>query len=184
LLFLSADGRASENDWCSLPPSCFCLKGHCFPCLFSHCYPLAFAHGQSVGPNLVAHFKSLGWALLAYACNPSYLGGWDWENRGSRPAWANSPWDPISKITREKWTGGVAHVVGCLLLNHKVMHSNPSPTKKKKKKRRSLWGTLANVDTQSYSGKPSCFEIFRAPGDGIVKQCWGPLQWCSMNAFN
>jgi hypothetical protein len=140
LLFLSADGRASENDWCSLPPSCFCLKGHCFPCLFSHCYPLAFAHGQSVGPNLVAHFKSLGWALLAYACNPSYLGGWDWENRGSRPAWANSPWDPISKITREKWTGGVAHVVGCLLLNHKVMHSNPSPTKKKKKKKKKSMG--------------------------------------------
>jgi hypothetical protein len=28
------------------------------------------------------------------------LGGWDWEDQGSRP-------DPISKITRAKWTGGI-----------------------------------------------------------------------------
>jgi hypothetical protein len=42
-------------------------------------------------------------STLPQACNPSYLGGWDWEDHGSRPAWANISWDPISKITRAKW---------------------------------------------------------------------------------
>jgi hypothetical protein len=27
------------------------------------------------------------WALVAQACNPSYLGGWDWEDCGLRPTW-------------------------------------------------------------------------------------------------
>jgi hypothetical protein len=40
--------------------------------------------------------------LMAHTCNPSYLGGWDWEDRGLRPTWANSLWYPISKITRAK----------------------------------------------------------------------------------
>jgi hypothetical protein len=29
--------------------------------------------------------------LMAQACNPSYSGGRDWEDRGSKPAQANSP---------------------------------------------------------------------------------------------
>jgi hypothetical protein len=33
--------------------------------------------------------------------------------------------DPISKITRAKWTGGVAQVC-------KVLSSNPTPTEKRK----------------------------------------------------
>jgi hypothetical protein len=41
--------------------------------------------------------------------------GWDQEVRSLRPAWANSSRDLISKITREKWSGGVAQVVECLL---------------------------------------------------------------------
>jgi hypothetical protein len=44
-----------------------------------------------------------------YACNPSYLGRLDWEDCSSRPTWANSSQDPISKITRAKWTGGMTH---------------------------------------------------------------------------
>jgi hypothetical protein len=46
-----------------------------------------------------------------HACNPSYLGGREREDRGSRPAQANGSQDPISKITRAQWTGGVAQAV-------------------------------------------------------------------------
>jgi hypothetical protein len=28
--------------------------------------------------------------VVAHACNPSYSGGGDWEDQGSRVAWANS----------------------------------------------------------------------------------------------
>jgi hypothetical protein len=42
-------------------------------------------------------------------CNPGYLGGRDQEDHSSKPAWANSSQDPISKtpITK-KGAGGVA----------------------------------------------------------------------------
>jgi hypothetical protein len=41
--------------------------------------------------------------------------------------------DPIPKITRAKWTRGVAQKVKYLLCKHKALSSNLSPTKKKKK---------------------------------------------------
>jgi hypothetical protein len=68
--------------------------------------------------------------LVSHACNPSYLGGWDWEDCRSRPAQANSLRDPA------KWTRGTAQAVECLLSKCekcKALSSNPSPTKKKKK---------------------------------------------------
>jgi hypothetical protein len=34
---------------------------------------------------------------VAQACNPSYSGGRDQEDRGWKPAWAKSSRDPISK---------------------------------------------------------------------------------------
>jgi hypothetical protein len=34
--------------------------------------------------------------LVDQACNPSYLGGSNWEDGSSRPAWARSSQDPIS----------------------------------------------------------------------------------------
>jgi hypothetical protein len=43
-------------------------------------------------------------ALVAHACNPSYFGDRDQEDRGSRPAWANSLRDPISKLKKKKKT--------------------------------------------------------------------------------
>jgi hypothetical protein len=49
-----------------------------------------------------------------------------------RPAWANSSRDHISKITRAKWTGGVAQVAEHLLSKCKVLRSNSSLKKKKK----------------------------------------------------
>jgi hypothetical protein len=41
---------------------------------------------------------------------------------------------PISKISRAKWTGGVAQAVECLLCKHKALNSNPVPPKKEEKK--------------------------------------------------
>jgi hypothetical protein len=46
--------------------------------------------------------------LVAHACNPSYSGGRDQEDQGSKPAQANSLWDPILKkpITKKGWWSG------------------------------------------------------------------------------
>jgi hypothetical protein len=42
---------------------------------------------------------------MAHTCNPSYLGGWDWEDWGLRPALGEkSLWDPIS-VEKEKKLG-------------------------------------------------------------------------------
>jgi hypothetical protein len=68
-------------------------------------------------------------ASVAHAWNPSYLGGWDWEDQSSKPAQANSSLDPISKITSTKWTGDTAQAVECLLFKCEAPSSNPSPTK-------------------------------------------------------
>jgi hypothetical protein len=47
--------------------------------------------------------------LVAHACNPSYSGGRDHKDPGSKPAWANSSRDPILKKnpSQEKnwWSG-------------------------------------------------------------------------------
>jgi hypothetical protein len=52
-------------------------------------------------------FKS-SQVLVAYACNPNYLGGRDQEDHSLKPAWANSSQDPISEILNTKRVGGVA----------------------------------------------------------------------------
>jgi hypothetical protein len=55
-------------------------------------------------------FKSyeLGQVLVAHTCNPSYSGGRDQEECGSKTAWANSLPDPISNkfIIKEGWCSG------------------------------------------------------------------------------
>jgi hypothetical protein len=43
------------------------------------------------------------WALVAHACNPDYLRGWDWENHSLRPMGASSFWDPISTNSWAQW---------------------------------------------------------------------------------
>jgi hypothetical protein len=42
------------------------------------------------------------WVLGAHAYNPSYSGGRDQEDHGSKPGQANSSRDPISKNTQHK----------------------------------------------------------------------------------
>jgi hypothetical protein len=70
---------------------------------------------------------------VAHACNSSYLGGWDQEAHGLRPAWANRSQDPICKITTVKWTGPVVQAIECLLCKHKALSSNPSLIKNEKR---------------------------------------------------
>jgi hypothetical protein len=42
--------------------------------------------------------KSHSWkAPVVHACTPSYLGDWNQEDLGLRPAQANSLWDPSPK---------------------------------------------------------------------------------------
>jgi hypothetical protein len=65
-------------------------------------------------------------APVAHACNPSYSGGRDQEDYGSKPAQANSSVRPyleksFTKVGLVEW------------LKVKALSSSPSTTKKKKK---------------------------------------------------
>jgi hypothetical protein len=57
------------------------------------------------------------------------LGGCNQGDLSSRSAWANSSPDPISKITIEKWTGGVVQVVEHLLCKCKAPKFKPQESK-------------------------------------------------------
>jgi hypothetical protein len=50
----------------------------------------------------------------------SYFSGQDWKDHGLKPARENSSRDPISKITKVKWAGGVAQAVEHLLCKCKT----------------------------------------------------------------
>jgi hypothetical protein len=76
--------------------------------------------------------------LVAHACNPSYLGGWQHKDQG----WGQSRqtvWETaISKITRAKWTE--------MWLKCEALSSKPSPTKNKKtQKQKEGGGCMAQV---------------------------------------
>jgi hypothetical protein len=64
---------------------------------------------------------------VAHACNPSFSGCRDQEDCSSKPAWANSSQDPISKIPIIKRAGRVAQGEG--------PEFKPPYYKKKKKKK-------------------------------------------------
>jgi hypothetical protein len=49
--------------------------------------------------------------LVAHTCNPTYSGGRDQEDCGSKPAQANRSQDPILKKTPHKKDDEVAYVV-------------------------------------------------------------------------
>jgi hypothetical protein len=61
---------------------------------------------------------------VAHTCNPSYLGGRNQEDHFWKPAWANSPRDPILKNpTTKNWAGRVNQ--------GKTLSSRPRTAKKK-----------------------------------------------------
>jgi hypothetical protein len=45
-------------------------------------------------------------ALMVHSCNPSYSGGRDQEDLGSKSAWGSRSRDPISKTHHKKRAGG------------------------------------------------------------------------------
>jgi hypothetical protein len=66
-------------------------------------------------PCLHSPLRNDSQALVAYACNPSYLGGWDPEDHSSRPAWVKSSQDLGEKFTRPisntSWMQGCPPVI-------------------------------------------------------------------------
>jgi hypothetical protein len=52
--------------------------------------------------NFLKELKLNSQAPVAHTCNPSYPGGRDQEDHGSKPARANSSRDPISKKIHHK----------------------------------------------------------------------------------
>jgi hypothetical protein len=66
---------------------------------------------------------------MVHICNPSYSGGRDQEDQGSKLAQANSSRDSISENTQyKKRAGRVAQVVEPL----PIKHEGPPPPKKEK----------------------------------------------------
>jgi hypothetical protein len=74
--------------------------------------------------------------VVALTCNPSYSGGSNQENHGSKAALANSLRDPVLKYPTQKngWWGDSS----CRVLPSKseALNLNPDTTKKAKTKNR------------------------------------------------
>jgi hypothetical protein len=59
------------------------------------------------------NIRILSWALVTHTCNPSYSGGRDQKDHGSKAGQANSSRDPIlKKLITKKRAGAVAQGVG------------------------------------------------------------------------
>jgi hypothetical protein len=65
---------------------------------------------------------------VAPFCNPSYSGGRDQEDRGSKPAWENSSREPIISKTKKTLHKKIGLVEW---LKVKTLSSNPSTEKNK-----------------------------------------------------
>jgi hypothetical protein len=70
------------------------------------------------------------WVLVAHTCNPSYSGGRDQEDHGSKPAPGKYSSDSISKIPNTKQSWHNDSVIEHLLSKHKVLSSNPNTAEK------------------------------------------------------
>jgi hypothetical protein len=83
-----------------------------------------------MGPSYLSQKEGKSRVQVAHACNPSYSGGRDQEDGGSKPTQANSSRDPILEKPFHKKIGLVEW------LKVKALSSSPGTTKKKKKKRK------------------------------------------------
>jgi hypothetical protein len=74
---------------------------------------------------------------VAHPCNPSCSGGRHQEDRGSKPAQANSLWDPISKKTQQKkdWWSGLRYRPWIQTPYHTHTHTREKEKETKKKLR-------------------------------------------------
>jgi hypothetical protein len=71
---------------------------------------------------------------VVHACNPSYSGGRDQEDHGSKPAQANSLQDLIlGKNPQKSGLAELLIVVEYMLSKCEALSSNATTTKKKKK---------------------------------------------------
>jgi hypothetical protein len=63
---------------------------------------------MSISLTVFCTKECLCWAAMVYASNPSYSGGRDQEDHGSKPALANSLQDPLLKkpFTKKGWWSG------------------------------------------------------------------------------
>jgi hypothetical protein len=68
---------------------------------------------------------------MIHTCNPSCLGGWDGRIEVGGETRQVVHETPISKITRAKWTEGVAQAVEYLFGKCEALSSNHSLTLKK-----------------------------------------------------
>jgi hypothetical protein len=124
----------SRLAWAYKPRSCFKKQKLCVPVPCRITFIFSDSSFFSLSQNSSSLKSKPSQALVAHAYNPSYLGGWDWEDCGLRPLKENSSQDPVSKVTRVKWTGGMAQGVQHVFCKHGTLSSNPSPTKKIKVK--------------------------------------------------
>jgi hypothetical protein len=94
---------------------------------------LLFSFQQMSRPSVILLLDTIAnFSHAGGSCNPSCLGGWDWEVHHSSSAQANSSQDPNFKIIRAKCTGGVAQVVEYLLCKWEALSWNSSLIRKKK----------------------------------------------------
>jgi hypothetical protein len=123
-------------------------------------------------------------ALVPHTCNLSCLGGWDWEDWGSRPAQANSSQDFISKITRAKQARGIAKVVEYLLCKSEALSSNSSSTKKRKKNILTFSSLPSRWTFQVKAAQSSFNELCLSARDTVQgRTCSGPEQTRSGRCF-
>jgi hypothetical protein len=132
--------------------------------------------------------KILSWVLVAHTCNPSYLGGWDWEDHNLRSVQANSLWDPISKTTIAKWTEGVAQVVENLLCKHGALNLNLCPTTNKQKKILTKRNQILKQEKTTTKRKQISKKVYICCWKGVLVctgfcLSWSLLHSCYENSF-
>jgi hypothetical protein len=73
-------------------------------CMYIHMYVCKYFIAV-LGIHCAIYKSPYSHMLVAQTCNPSYSGGTDQEDCGSKPVPANSSQDPISKkpITKKGW---------------------------------------------------------------------------------